>query len=125
MSRISKSCSRPAAHQFIYGGTSAPSTSDDGSGTYAAENTYDEKWESGCLSPSSKFVQLIINGVEDESYKQYPCFQHETLGTLFNNDPGPVTWRYYTINNYLPIWNAPMAIESDAAPAIRMAARPY
>lgn len=94
------------AHQFIYGATSAPSTADDGSGTYAAENAF------GCLASPGSFVQLIINGVENEQYQQYPCFQHQTLGTLFGS---PKPWRYYTpyTGTEPNLWTAPEAIESE------------
>jgi hypothetical protein len=97
------------AHQFIYGGTSAPSAADDGSGTYAAENVANSKPD-GCVSVPGSNVKLIIKGVENESYYQYPCFQHPTLGTALSASPQP--WRYYTPTGQ-SLWTAPNAILSE------------
>ncbi|HEY5048430.1 MAG TPA: alkaline phosphatase family protein [Rhizomicrobium sp.] len=97
------------AHQFIYGATSAPSTSDDGSGTYAAENLAGTP--NGCLADQGTAVALITNGVEAAGNYQYPCFQHQTLGTLGGSPTAP-TWRYYTPGEG-SLWTAPTAILSE------------
>jgi phospholipase C len=98
------------AHQFIYGGTSAPSAVDDANGTYAAENIGADN-PNGCLAQApNNTVKLIINGVENGS-TTYPCFQHQTLGTILTTHPSP-TWRYYTPDQG-SLWTAPNAIKSE------------
>jgi Phosphoesterase family len=104
------------AHQFIYGGTSAPSAADDASGTYAAENLGVGNGPNGCLAPYGTTVPLITKGVENDQSSQYPCFQHQTLGTLFAW-PSP-SWRYYTTPGgdgvqEGSLWTAPNAILSE------------
>lgn len=97
------------AHQFIYGATSAPSASADANGTYAAENL--RNTPNGCLADQGTAIALIIQGAEAGG--QYPCFQHLTLGALFNQiRPTPVTWRYYTPGEG-NLWTAPNAILSE------------
>ena len=97
------------AHQFIYGATSAPLVNmyenDDADGTYAAENAQ------GCLDPNvGAQVATIIHGVENGT-STYPCFTHQTLGTLplFGT---PKLWRYYAPPETagFNLWNAPQAM---------------
>ena len=86
------------AHQFIFGGTSAPSASDDAAGVFAAENMTNTgiagiQAEAGCTAPINTTVQLIdSNGIEDRGNAIYPCFEHNTLPDVL---PSSVTWRYY------------------------------
>lgn len=98
------------AHQFIFGGTSAPTANDDAQGTFAAENTSDtpEGGAAGCIAPAGTTVQLInALGVEDGSNQIYPCFEHNTLPDVL---PTTVTWRYYSAGAG-SIWTAPNAIQ--------------
>ena len=96
------------AHQFIYGATSAPlvnsNENDDNAGIYAAEN------KGGCLAHGN--VSTIVQGVENGT-SVFPCFTHQTLGTLIFGSPMP--WRYYTPNtaNDPNLWTAPEAILSE------------
>lgn len=97
------------AHQFIFGGTSAPSAEDDANGTFASENP---SWGAlpgvaGCIAGIDTTVQLINSaGVEDPDNKTYPCFEHQTLPDVLPS----VTWRYYTPGAG-SIWTAPDAIK--------------
>jgi len=96
------------AHQFIYGGTSAPTAT---STLFAAENPNEP---AGCIAASSTTVTMInAAGSETVQSPQYPCFEHQTLSDLL--DAKGVTWRYYT-----PwagsIWSAPDAIEHVCQP---------
>jgi hypothetical protein len=66
------------AHQFLFGGTSAPSALDDISGIFAAENG---TIGGGCIAASGTTVALVSPssapppyGVESSSI--YPCFEH-------------------------------------------------
>jgi phospholipase C len=100
------------AHQFLFGGTSAPSAADDAIGTFASENM--TPWttpDAGCIALSGVVVELITTLGEHSSI--YPCLDHETMADLFD-DIG-VSWKYYTESNG-SIWTAPNAIEHICVP---------
>lgn len=93
------------AHQFLFGGTSAPSAADDAAGTFASENMSGASKTAGCTAPAGTTVELITaNGGEDQ--KVYPCFEHQTMADLL---PPSLTWRYYAPSAG-SIWTAPNAI---------------
>jgi len=92
------------AHQFIFGGTSAPSATDDAAGIYASENMSGTSKIAGCTAPAGTTVQLI--DPTGEHRKVYPCFEHSTLPDLLTG----FTWRYYTPSAG-SIWTAPNAIQ--------------
>jgi phospholipase C len=93
------------AHQFLFGGTSAPSAADDAAGIFAAENPPLET-PVGCTAPAGTTVQLIdSNGSEKEAV--YPCFEHMTMVDLL---PSTFTWKYYAPGAG-SIWTAPNAIQ--------------
>ena len=97
------------AHQFIYGGTSAPTSS---SPLFAAENTPLEP--AGCIAAATTTVKMIdAAGSESAQPAQYPCFEHETLSDLLNAKA--VTWRYYTPSAG-SLWTAPDAIQHICKP---------
>jgi phospholipase C len=98
------------AHQFLFGGTSAPSASDDANGIFDAENT-SESVQAGCLAVAGSVVQMISPAGELPNNKIYPCFEHQTMPDLLRS----YTWRYYTP---LPgsIWTAPNAIQHICQP---------
>ncbi|MGA2267271.1 MAG: alkaline phosphatase family protein [Bryobacteraceae bacterium] len=93
------------AHQFIFGGTSAPSAAADAAGIYASENMEGTSKVGGCTALAGTTVQLI--DPTGEHQKIYPCFEHTTMADLV---AGPVTWRYYTPSAG-SIWTAPNAIQ--------------
>jgi phospholipase C len=89
------------AHQFLFGGTSAPSAADDAAGTFASENPT----PAGCTAPMGTTVDLITaDGRENQT--MYPCFEHQTMADLL---PLSITWRYYAPSAG-SIWTAPNAI---------------
>jgi phospholipase C len=96
------------AHQFLFGGTSAPSAADDAIGTFASENmtgVTNVGISAGCAAPAGITVELINSkGVENQ--KIYPCFDHQTMADLL---PPSITWRYYSPSPG-GIWTAPNAI---------------
>jgi phospholipase C len=97
------------AHQFLFGGTSAPSAPDDAAGIFAAENMGGIgglNKVAGCIAASGTTVRLIKPGI-GETQTIYPCFEHKTLPDLL---PSNVTWRYYTPGAG-SIWTAPNAIQ--------------
>jgi phospholipase C len=104
------------AHQFIFGGTSAPSAGDDAIGTFAAENVVQPVRGDppiyGCLAPAGATVKLITP--EGENQTMYPCFDHETMADLF--DAIGVTWKYYTPSSS-SLWTAPNAIQHVCEPS--------
>ena len=101
------------AHQFIFGGTSAPNAADDAAGTFASENMSNTGISgtsavAGCIAASTTRVQLIdANGTEDPKNRIYPCFEHQTIPDVL---PPWITWRYYTPSAG-SIWTAPDAIQ--------------
>lgn len=103
------------AHQFIFGGTSAPSAADDAIGTFAAENMnhtgpFGAGGVAGCIAPVDTTVQLVNSaGVEDPGQRIYPCFEHKTIPDVLPPNH-VVTWRYYAPSAG-SIWTAPDAIE--------------
>jgi phospholipase C len=102
------------AHQFLFGGTSAPSAADDAVATFAAENlTPGTATIAGCIAVAGTTVELITP--EGENQAIYPCFDHETMADLFD-DIG-VSWKYYTPNQGTIIWTAPNAIEHICVPS--------
>ena len=93
------------AHQFLFGGTSAPTAADDAAGVFAAENMTGSDQLSGCIAPASTTVQLI--DPSGETRQVYPCFEHRTMADVL---PPVVTWRYYAPGAG-SIWTAPVAIQ--------------
>jgi phospholipase C len=101
------------AHQFLFGGTSAPSAADDAIATFAAENMtpYTTPY-AGCLALAGVTVKLVTT--KGETGAVYPCLEHETMSDLF--DDIAVSWKYYTESNG-SIWTAPNAIEHICLPS--------
>ena len=96
------------AHQFLFGGTSAPSSADDANGIFAAENNNLSNVWNGCLAPANDWVQLIDLQGEVKGNHIYPCFEHQTLADVLAGH----TWRYYAPGGAVAsIWVAPDAIE--------------
>jgi len=93
------------AHQFIFGGTSAPSAADDKAGIYASENISGASKVAGCAAPPGTTVELI--DPTGENQKIYPCFEHSTMADLLHSN---LTWRYYAPSPG-SIWTAPNAIQ--------------
>jgi len=102
------------AHQFLFGGTSAPSASDDAIGTFASENVFPEvaSTVAGCIAAATTTVELITPAGEKQ--KIYPCFEHETLSDLLA--AGGISWKYYT-PGASSIWTAPNAIDHICEPS--------
>jgi phospholipase C len=93
------------AHQFLFGGTSAPSAADDAAGIFASENMSGTAKTAGCTAEAGTTVQLIDPAGENS--KTYPCFEHRTMADVL---PSTVTWRYYAPSAG-SIWTAPNAIQ--------------
>jgi phospholipase C len=92
------------AHQFLFGGTSAPSAADDAAGVFASENMTPVS-EVGCTAELTTTVPLIMPG-GDESQSTYPCFEHSTLPDVLPS----IAWKYYAPSAG-SIWTAPNAID--------------
>jgi phospholipase C len=98
------------AHQFIFGGTSAPDLNSDHAGIFASENM-SGGMAAGCIASQGTTVRLIRPpGIEDMS--MYPCFEHNTIPDIL---PSGLTWRYYTPGAG-SIWTAPNAIKHICGP---------
>jgi hypothetical protein len=104
------------AHQFLLSGTSAPGSTQNPDYTYfAAENPYNTikgynpADDAGCAAETGQVVPLV-SPTQDESTKEYPCYEHPTLTDLLDqNQPSRITWRYYSDLDR-SIWTAPNAI---------------
>jgi phospholipase C len=94
------------AHQFLFGGTSAPSAADDAAGIFASENMSGTATIAGCTAEAGTTVQLIDPAGENKDNTTYPCFEHQTMADII---PPFLTWRYYTPSAG-SIWTAPNAI---------------
>lgn len=94
------------AHQILFGGTSAPSASDDALGIFAAEN---DKYRvnSGCVAPSDSKIELVTPAGELPGNAIYPCFEHATIADVL---PSVYSWRYYSPSGPSALWAAPDAI---------------
>jgi len=121
------------AHQFIFGGTSARSESEDHAGIYVAENpgapagsNYAPQNDTGCLAPLEEWnLMLYPDGVE-KRLRNNPlgtlCFSHGTMGSLL--EARGLTWKYYgpamaNPNNSNPggsFWIAPNSIRDICEP---------
>jgi phospholipase C len=103
------------AHQFIFGGTSAPSAEDDAAGIYASENVSQPaqpgKVVTGCIALAGSFVKLMTPTGENQTI--YPCFEHQTLADLL--DSAGVSWKYYA-PSATDLWNAPNSIQHLCVP---------
>lgn len=101
------------AHQFLFGGTSAPSASDDAIGTFAAENVAPDlaSTVAGCIAAAVTTVKVVTTTGEKQTI--YPCFEHATLSDLL--DAAGVSWKYYTPGPN-SIWTAPNAIDHICQP---------
>ncbi|HMK85408.1 MAG TPA: alkaline phosphatase family protein, partial [Steroidobacteraceae bacterium] len=123
------------AHQFIFGGTSAPSARDDRSGIFIAENPAAPKSadylagsDTGCLAPLNEWNWLIgvaPDGTEtrlvNNPLGQF-CYSRQTMATLL--DQRNLSWKYYAPAQVNPaganpggsIWTAPASIRQICQP---------
>jgi phospholipase C len=95
------------AHQYLFGGTSAPSAEDDAAGIFVAEN---EGMSTGCLSAPGTLAWLIVGGIISPANRIYPCFERTTMGDL------GLTWRYYT-PSFKNLCTAPVDIQHICQPS--------
>jgi phospholipase C len=109
------------AHQFLFGGTSAPSAADDAAATFISENPSGL----GCLAPLNSVYHAIdpAHAPFEFDLTNNPrgtvCFSRETLSTLIEN--AQHTWRYYTVGTVKTgvsdyIWTAPNWIQEICQP---------
>jgi phospholipase C len=100
------------AHQFIFGGTSAPSASDDAEAIFADSNIDSLKDIAGCIAVAKSIVALVSTVKLTDAFV-YPCFEHATLPDVL---PASVTWKYYATGAG-NIWTAPNAIRHICQPS--------
>ena len=105
------------AHQFLFGGTSAPTAADDANSTFLAENT--NSTTSGCLAPSTAVSWIVspsfssnnpgCGAFADGSVKECPvkntalvyptqpvgsfCFSRQTMADIL--DAHGIGWKYF------------------------------
>jgi len=100
------------AHQFIFGGTSAPSPSDDTLGIFMAENG---TASGGCIAPSGTTLALVSPNPTPPPYgveqtRASECSEHQTMADLVTD------WKYYAAGA-AGLWTAPNAIEHICLPS--------
>jgi phospholipase C len=104
-----------AAHQFLFGGTSAPSADDDHNGIFTAGNSPSST--AGCAAQITTYMRLI-NPQGVFFAPVFPCFERQTLADLL--EAVDVSWRYYassgTAGEFVDstaggIWTAPNSIK--------------
>ena len=102
------------SHQFLFGGTSAPSAADDAAGTFSDSdmNPSGNNPPAGCIAASNTTVDLIY--ADGATGKMYPCFDHQTLADLLEGVN--VSWKFYTPGNG-SILTAPNAISHICVPS--------
>jgi len=103
------------AHQFLFGGTSAPSADDDANAIFVAENPGGK----GCLAPLDAVYKLISPQTEPNEYELVNdplgtvCFSRPTMATLL--DAQGLNWKYYSPGEN-SIWTAPNWIQEICGP---------
>jgi phospholipase C len=121
------------AHQFLFGGTSAPSYFDEYLGIYIAENPavkaglgYTGFSDTGCLAPLGEWNFYVQPGGTETKLTNTVagtfCFSRTTIATLL--DRAGLTWKYYAQTQTNPngsnpggsIWTAPNSIREICAP---------
>ncbi|MBV9440828.1 MAG: hypothetical protein JOZ24_12630, partial [Candidatus Eremiobacteraeota bacterium] len=104
------------AHQFLFGGTSAPTGPDDGRGVFVSENLVGTgavggfNKPAGCASPAR--TRTTVLHPDGSTTRIYPCFRHRALPDVF---PANVSWRYYVPSNG-SIWTAPNSLAHMCRP---------
>ena len=121
------------SHQFLFGGTSAPSAAEDAVGIYYAENPgaskgakYSTFSDVGCLAPIGEFNDLIEPGGNETVVTNAGgtfCFSRPTMASLL--DASGLSWKYYAqtqttnpggSNPGGSIWTAPNSIQEICIP---------
>jgi phospholipase C len=108
-----------SAHQFLFSGTAAPTSSPNQFFDYfASENLTGRGVGSGCTaSPTRKALDISPLGKEGYYYTPpnlphvvagYPCYEHYTLTDLIES--ASLDWRYYGYNDPLSSFNTPNSI---------------
>lgn len=105
------------SHQFIFGGTSAPSADDDRAAIFVADNPDGL----GCLSPLNAVYDLISPQSAPDVFSLINnplgtvCFSHDTMATLLDNHSPQLSWKYYSPGAG-KIWTAPNWIQDICEP---------
>ena len=103
------------AHQFIFGGTSAPTQAQDQQGTFVSENFTPLSAVAGCLADVTTRNFLIDSAGTETPYGGTLgdfCYSHNTMATLL--DP-TISWKYYAPSTG-SIWTAPNSISAICQP---------
>ena len=104
------------AHQFIFGGTSAPSQLQDQQATFVSENFTPPGVFAGCLADTTAMNFLIDSTGTETPYGGTLgdfCYNHDTMATLL--DKPAISWKYYAPATG-SIWTAPNSITAICQP---------
>jgi len=116
------------AHQFLFGGTSALSATDDGLGTFVSENfstnSLGQSW-AGCYEQPGEQTQLVDSDSKESPYTQQVCIPPQSEGgrsTMADLlDGAHLSWIYYSssgggTDKGGSIWTAPNALSAICVP---------
>jgi hypothetical protein len=99
---------------LLFSGTSAQTAPPNA--FFAAENPADEyDTDTGCTAPAGETVKIIDNSGSEKYTPIYPCFEHNTVTDLIDNDTN-LSWKYYSTTTG-SIWTAPNAIQHICLPS--------
>jgi phospholipase C len=107
----------PPAHAIIFGGTAAPSASDDSNAIFVAEWQHVE----GCLTPLNAVYKIISPQTAplESDLINNPlgtvCFTTDTMATLLDKHDPQLSWKYYTPGAN-SIWTGPNWIRDLCQP---------
>jgi phospholipase C len=107
------------AHQFLFSGTSAPVAYPDQYYDWLAIlNPKPQNNPAGCVAGAGAYVlEIDPNGNISKGYNNgFPCYDHNTLADLLDNNPQPIGWRHYGPRETKGIWTAPNAIQHLCVP---------
>ncbi len=105
------------SHQFIFGGTSAPSADDDAAAIFVVENPSGL----GCLAPLNAVFDLVSPQTAPREFTLVnnplgtTCFTRDTVATLLEKHSPPLSWKYYS-PGVDSIWTAPNWIKGICQP---------
>lgn len=108
------------AHEFLFAGTSAPSSTDDATATFVAENQRSTDI-GGCLAPLDAVYHLISPATAPKEFTLVNspigkfCFSHQTLASLLDSHQPALSWKYYN-PGAKSVWTAPNWIQQICQP---------
>ena len=105
------------AHQFIFGGTSAPSAIDDAQAIFVSSQP--SGTGNGCLARLGEYYRMISPQTAPYEFTLVNrplgtlCFSRPTMATLLDNHQPALSWKYYSSRGP---WTPPISIREICVP---------